>query len=127
MVMVPRNEIFLPDSARVRSIQYFPPDEETALIGIKGTILIGSLNAIKDRRIKEMWVYDSDKMHLDDLPDVTSPLIGLFITEKDLGGWITEEGRIAELEKGRGRGGGLERKIEKFDAEDDCDIEPYLN
>ncbi|CZR51156.1 uncharacterized protein PAC_01031 [Phialocephala subalpina] len=127
MVMVSKNEIFLPDSARVRSVQYFPPDEETPSIARKGTILIGSLNSIKDRRIKEMWVYDTDTAHLDELPDVTSPPIGLFVTEEDLGGWITEEGRIAELEKGRGRGGGLERKIEKFDAEDDCDIEPYLN
>ncbi|KAE8447852.1 hypothetical protein EG329_010081 [Mollisiaceae sp. DMI_Dod_QoI] len=126
VVTVPKNEIFLPDSARVREVQYFPPDDGTSQVGREGTILIGSLNYVKDRRIKEMLAYDEDTVHIDRLPNITSPPIGLFVTEEDLGGWITEEGRIAELEKGRGRNGGLERKIERFDADDDCDIEPYL-
>jgi hypothetical protein len=116
-ITVPKNDILLPDSTRVREIRYYPSSPE----GNLGTILIGSLNPSAHRRIKEMSVSD-DMQHSEELPDVTSPPIGLFIKEDDLGGWVGEEGREEELNGRRGKAGGLERKIERFDAEDDCKL-----
>lgn len=74
--------------------------------------------------MKEMLVYERDRGgHTEAIPDVTSPPIGLFVTEEELGGWISEEGREALLAGRRGRGG-LERKVERFDAKDDCTLLP---
>jgi hypothetical protein len=118
-VTVPKNENLLPDSTRVREVRYYPPTSE----GVPGAILIGSLNPTAHRRIKEMSS-SADKRHVEELPDVTSPPIGLFVTDDDLGGWISEEGREDELKGKNGRSGGLERNVEKFDAEDDCEFRP---
>lgn len=112
---VPRNNIYLPDSCRVREIQYYPPIPSSP--SQPGTVIIGSMNRIAQRHIEEMPVYRHTSSHPDPLPDITSPPIGVFISEEDLGGWISEEGRVIEVAK---RAGGLQRKIEKFDANDDC-------
>lgn len=114
-VAVPKNETLLPDSSRVREVRYYPPTSEEA----SGIILIGSLNPTSHRRIKELSDTEHEN-HDEGLPDVTSPPIGLFVKADDLGGWVSEEGREAELKGRHGRSGGLERRVEQFDAEDDC-------
>jgi hypothetical protein len=114
---MPKNEILLPDSSRVREIHYYPPLSE----GHPGAVLIGSLNPAAHRRIKEMTI-SAGGHGAEELPDVSSPPIGVFVTEEDLGGWVSGEGREQVLKGRHGRGGGLERKIERFDAEDDCEL-----
>ncbi|KAG9231383.1 hypothetical protein BJ875DRAFT_517370 [Amylocarpus encephaloides] len=124
LITVPQSNIYLPDSSRVREIYYYPPTS-TSLEG-PGTVMIGSLNPIAFRNIKEMKVYRETPMHSEPLPDVTSPPIGLFVKDEDLGGWKNEADRVAEVRRRAGRAGAFERKIEKFDANDDCDVELYL-
>lgn len=54
-----------------------------------------------------------------------TPPIGFYLDEeKDFGGWGIS---VAAVEiKNRYRDGHLTRKMEHFDAEDDCDIEHYI-
>ncbi|CAG8981390.1 hypothetical protein HYALB_00009602 [Hymenoscyphus albidus] len=118
---VPKNNIYLPDSCRVREMQYYPPPLSN--ISQPGSVMIGSLNTISQRHIQEMPVYRQTDSHTDPLPDLISPPIGMFVSEEDLGGWISEDGRVIEVSK---RAGGLQRKIENFDANDDCDVELFL-
>lgn len=120
-IAVPKNEILLPDSSRVREVRYYPPPSE----GLPGAVLIGSLNPAAHRHIKEIAIA-GDGHEGEELPDVTSPPIGVYVTENDLGGWVSEEGREQVLKGRHGRGGGLERKIERFDAEDDCKFHRIL-
>lgn len=115
LAKLPKNNIYLPDSCRVREMQYYPPPINSP--NQPGTVMVGSMNRIAQRHIQEMPVYRHTGSHSDPLPDVTSPAIGLFVSDEDLGGWISEEGRVVEVAK---RAGGLQRKIEKFDANDDC-------
>lgn len=68
-----------------------------------------------------MLIYEEDARHFDKLPDASAPPIGLYVTEADLGGWVSQEERLEDVKGRHGRGGGLERRVEKFDAEDDCE------
>lgn len=60
--------------------------------------------------------------------------MGAYISqEKDMGGWRDmRDGEFGKVEenangkKGRGGGGRLAGKFEKFDLIEDCDIVPYL-
>ena len=54
-----------------------------------------------------------------------SPPIGLYIKEDaDLGGWVLSDA-VVEMKR-NSADGQLKRKMEHFDAEDDCDFELYF-
>ena len=121
-VLVPRKIVLLPETARSRSVYYFPPKAGES----HGLVLIGS------------WACkpESDKVHEDDeasewdtvkgLGKTTSPPIGFYVHEEaDLGGWGPSNAE-AELRMDTDKGQ-LKPKMERFVPEDDCgDLETYF-
>ena len=124
-VSVPKLPILLPESARSRSVHYYPPRPNTTL----ALIIIGSWerkpdpDGDKERSGPEDAPDESDTIQ--GLPETVSPPIGFYVdVEKDLGGWgasNVEEVIAKSEDKGQ-----LKQKMEIFAAEDDCDIEPYF-
>lgn len=121
-VSVPRQPIFMPESARSREIRYFPPHVDDD----RGTIIIGSGS------VRPAWLPHSEatcencggekaKSALMEF----SPPTGLYVKEDaDLGGWSLSDA-VVEM-KSTSADGQLKRKIEHFDADDDCDFELYF-
>jgi hypothetical protein len=97
-VTVPKECIFLPRSARNRSVQFFPPDAE----GANSVIIIGPRYG-----------------------NYPAPSIGVYLKDQDLGGWVPLDDREGEgqLHTPMKR---LEGQLfEQFDEENDCDIIPF--
>ena len=122
-VSVPKLPILLPESARSRSVHYYPPQANTT----HALILIGSW-ASKPESDNEKSTPQNDREEYDTiqgLPETVSPPIGFYVdVEKDLGGWgasNAEEEIDKDVDKGQ-----LKQKMEIFAAEDDCDIEHYF-
>jgi hypothetical protein len=123
-VSVPKLPILLPESARSRSVHYYPPRADSS----HGLIVMGSwahkLDPSDDKKeITEDAADRYDPVH--GLPETVSPPIGFYVdVEKDLGGWgpsSAEEKIDRERDKGQ-----LKQKMEIFAAEDDCDLEHYF-
>jgi hypothetical protein len=95
-VMTPKETIFLPRSARDRSVQFLPPSTPSA----SSLLIIGPRYGVEPK-----------------------PPIGVYFTKKDLGGWIDvkqkEEERKRLAPKRR-----LNGLFEQFDTDKDCDIIP---
>ncbi|KAI5116473.1 hypothetical protein M0805_001636 [Coniferiporia weirii] len=111
-VLRPREIICLPNSAQEREVYFFPPadGDKTA------RIIIGSeVSAGGDTEFEETG---GVRLNL-------SPPIGCILHEKnDLGGWISSSDHSDSPKKeGVGR---LDRPLEKFNPEEDCDLEPFL-
>lgn len=124
-VSVPKLPVLLPESARSRSVHYYPPQPNTT----HALILIGSwacktdTDDDKDKTTSEDAPDENDTIQ--GLPETVSPPIGFYVdVEKDVGGWgasnVEEE---IDKEKDKGQ---LKQKMEIFAAEDDCDIEHYF-
>lgn len=97
VVLTPKHSIFLPRSARNRTVQFIPPDNSRKM----ATVVIGPRYGQK-----------------------SSPGIVLYLTDQDLGEWVSieeKEGDEARLYHERQRLGG---PSEAFDVEEDCDIIP---
>lgn len=97
-ITVPKECIFLPRSARNRSVQFFPRDEEEA----NSVVIIGPR-------------YGNHPL----------PSIGVYLKDRDLGGWVPVEDKDGEgqLHTPMKR---LEGQFfEQFDEEQDCDIIPF--
>ncbi|KAJ5174459.1 uncharacterized protein N7482_000336 [Penicillium canariense] len=96
-VLVPEESILLPRSARIRSVQFFPP----ATAGGNATVVIGP------RYGKH-----------------PAPSIGIYLQEKDLGAWVAADpamiGRRLCMPEDRWTG-----EFEDFDELQDCDIIPF--
>lgn len=124
-VSVPKFPILLPESARFRSVHYYPPQPNTTL----ALIIIGSW-ACKpdiDDDEKESKTEDAPKGNdtIQGLPETVSPPIGFYVdVEKDLGGWGPSNAE-EEIDKDKDKGQ-LKQKMEIFAGEDDCDIEHYF-
>ena len=111
--------VFLPQSAEIRNVHYFPPNKDAK--GDKAdqaTVIVGSRISVPNRG---GIVLKKSKE--------SSPPVGFYIQEKDqLGGWQKMGGpRVEEMQKINVMGGRLQGKFETFDRNEDCDIIPYLN
>ena len=114
-VCYPRNDIYLPRTAELRDVYYYPPQEHTkrGKEGI-GTIIIGSHSSIPAQR----------KL----VPrNAVKPPISVFVSEeKDLGGWVCKADAVNVEQRQNNAAGRLQSKFERFDLKEDCDIVPYL-
>lgn len=125
-VSVPKLPILLPESARSRSVHYYPPQPDTT----HALIIIGSWacksdsdDKITNRKSPDDALNENDTTQ--GLPETVSPPIGFYVdVEKDLGGWGASNAE-EEIDKDKDKGQ-LKQKMEIFAAEDDCDIEPYF-
>ena len=114
-VCYPRNDIYLPRTAQLRDVYYYPPQEHTkkGKEGI-GTIIIGSHSSIPAQRKLVP-------------PNAVKPPISVFVSEeKDLGGWVCKADAVNVEQRQNNAAGRLQSKFERFDLKEDCDIVPYL-
>lgn len=122
LVSVPRQPIFMPESARSREVRYFPPPAD----GDRGMIIIGSGS------VRRAWRPHSSDTCKDCGGEKAksaltkySPPTGLYVKEDaDLGGWSLSDA-VVEM-KSSSADGQLKRRMEHFDADDDCDFELYF-
>ena len=114
-VCYPRNDIYLPRTAELRDVYYYPPQEHTkkGKEGI-GTIIIGSHSSIPAQR------------NLVPPNAVKPPITVLVSEEKDLGGWVCKADAVNVQQRQNNAAGRLQSKFERFDLKEDCDIVPYL-
>ena len=124
-VSVPKFPILLPESARSRSVHYYPPQPNTT----HALILIGSWackpNTDDDKSTHKPDDAPNENDTIQGLPEMVSPPLGFYVdVEKDLGGWGVSNAE-EEIDKDKDKGQ-LKQKMEIFAAEDDCDIEHYF-
>ena len=110
LITTPSETIFLPRSARERSVHFFPPREpsteeqshsETPGTARNSTLIIGPRYGPKP-----------------------SPPIGVYLSEIDLGPWINIHDKEGE-ERMRPPKRRFTGAFEEFDEDDDCDIIPF--
>ena len=114
-VCYPRNDIYLPRTAELRDVYYYPPQEHTRK-GKEaiGTIIIGSHSSVPAQRKLVP-------------PKAVKPPIVVFVSEeKDLGGWVCKTDAVNVEQRQNNAAGRLQSKFERFDLKEDCDIVPYL-
>lgn len=122
-VTVPREIIYLPESARSRSVYFFPRKDSDS----HALIIIGSWESkYKDPENSGAVTAEDEWDCVRGLPDKVAPPIGFFVhKEKDLGGW-GESNAVAEISRETDKGQ-LKPKMERFVGEDDCgDLETYF-
>jgi len=120
VVTVPKQPIFLPRSSQHREVRYFHPTIEGP-----ATVLIGSQTKAHVTPQPNEKDTESDQDTAKRLPEALSPPIGFRIDEsKDLGGWGLSNA-VVKIKPGLGSGE-LKRKVESFNAQDDCDLEYYF-
>ncbi|KAK7047185.1 hypothetical protein VNI00_006851 [Paramarasmius palmivorus] len=124
-VLVPKKPIFLPDSASERRVHFFPGNSDS-----QARIIIGG----ETRQSAVYMSNQTEMLHVIDTPSrrdvkglegMLSPPVGCYVDEQtDLGGWVRSGDRLqVPDDMGIGK---LDRRREKFDYEDDCDLEPYI-
>ena len=110
LITTPSETIFLPRSARERSVHFFPPRESSADKesqsttpgnGRNSTLIIGPRYGSKP-----------------------SPPIGVYLSETDLGPWINIYDKEGE-ERMRPPKRRFTGAFEEFDEDDDCDLIPF--
>ncbi|KAJ4480945.1 hypothetical protein J3R30DRAFT_3287851 [Lentinula aciculospora] len=122
-VSVPQQAIILPSTATKRKVHYMPPTTSN----LKAKILIESEARVKgDFEVKTELQLGYQHHHgggvfgMEGAPVPISPPIGCFIDEeKDLGYWSPWKG-LVDVPGDFGIGH-LDRRLEKFDFDDDCD------
>ena len=115
LITTPRETIFLPRSARERSVHFYPcpetpsraslekPGERDKINKPNSTLIIGPRYGPK-----------------------ASPPIGVYLSEQDLGPWINIHDKEGE-ERMRPPKRRFTGPFEEFDEDDDCDIIPFDN
>ncbi|KAJ7349860.1 hypothetical protein DFH08DRAFT_742347 [Mycena albidolilacea] len=127
LVLMPRKPVFLPESAGRRKVYFFPPlGDRTAAMVVLGSETRGAatrLISVDDQLSggrRDVSMYEI-KYTL----GLRSPPLGCYLREEtDFGGW-TKCYDLSKLPEDLGIAQ-LDRRIEKFDPEDDCDLEPYV-
>ncbi|OAX38625.1 hypothetical protein K503DRAFT_866020 [Rhizopogon vinicolor AM-OR11-026] len=130
IVLMPRKPVFLPESAQNRQVYYFPskngPDghgESTA------RIVIGSetRKQIEEEQGGERGVeFSAIGCTFVGQQGEFSPPIGCYVNEEvDLGGW-GKSYDTTEIPVQLGIGS-LDHRLERFNPDDDCDLEPYIH
>ncbi|KAJ6623171.1 hypothetical protein B0H10DRAFT_825470 [Mycena sp. CBHHK59/15] len=128
-VLMPRKLIFLPETAEKREVYYFPPENEstTARVIISSETRGRPLRTTNiddqfSKRRKNMLYLAN---YVFGFQRCLSPPMGCYLNEStDLGGWCKSYDR-SKIPEDLGIGQ-LDRRLEKFDPEDDCDLEPYV-
>ncbi|KAL5043901.1 hypothetical protein BDW71DRAFT_209886 [Aspergillus fruticulosus] len=152
-VLVPRESVFLPATAKTREVRFFPSSPDSTLSDNESKcehegsmhVLIGS--QIRSSRVLlgegpstsnpdsahneeggfqvegTAWIPQSEAVR--GVEGSVSMPVGFYIpSEKDFGGWIRSDD-IVDVPADRGVGQ-LDSKVERFDVEEDCDLEPYI-
>ncbi|KAF7302928.1 hypothetical protein MKEN_01255200 [Mycena kentingensis (nom. inval.)] len=127
-VTVPRKPIFLPESATRRSVYYFPShgrdSQATVILGSESRAPDGAKTATVDDQLPGK--NDNTSMYsIKDTLGLRSSPMGCYLREtKDFGGWCRSQD-VSKLPEDLGIAQ-LDHRLEKFDPEDDCDLEPYI-
>lgn len=124
--------VFLPATAEARAVRFFPGGDG----GARSRVLIGSelLMPVRPRvRVVGEWGDDACGEGGDEEPKFegvqmlqgrASLPVGVFLGEEDLGRWVdSAQARPVVEDRGVGR---LDDKVERFDVDTDCDLEPYI-
>ncbi|OJD36549.1 nacht domain protein [Diplodia corticola] len=149
----PREPIFLPATAAKRSVRFFPGTTTAAAAAAAAArVLIGSETMAPARPLTRGITNgggSNDDEHVEEagaaaaaaassepkfegvqgLEGRASAPVGVYLTEGegeggDLGGWVASASGV-RLPENRGLGR-LDDKVERFDVDDDCDLEPYI-
>lgn len=107
--------VYLPRSAKVRSVHYFPPgSDKKGSKSDQATVILGSQMNMPSQG-------GTGEKH-----DI-SPPAGFYLNEESQLGWEVMEGSRAEQgQKLKASAGRLQGKFEHFDHNEDCDLVPYL-
>ena len=128
-VLVPQKTTFLPNTARRRPVHFYPQGS-----GLNARVIIESesktrneYSAATDTKFfglqsEEGNVCATTVVH--GLRGMLSPPIGCYLTENDIGNWAHSK-TVTEIPEDLGIGK-MDRKLEIFNPEDDCDLEPYI-
>lgn len=125
-VLMPKENVFLPRTACQREVYYFPPFKGCTV----ARVIVGSEGRVPDENTNEKG---EKKGEVQGAPNCVvwlegnlSPPTGCYLDEtEDLGGWLDAKDRLNIPEAlGIGR---LDRRLEKFDYDDDCDCEFSLS
>lgn len=124
MVLMPRKPVFLPESAQNRQVHYFPsksgPDGSGELTA---RIIVGSetRKQIEEERGAEHGVeFSTAGCTFVGQQGEISPPIGCYVNEEvDLGGW-GKSYDMTDIPVQLGIGS-LDRRLERFNPDDDCD------
>ncbi|CAK5262530.1 unnamed protein product [Mycena citricolor] len=135
-VLIPRKPIFLPDSAQRRRVSFFPPSDGSTT----AKIIVGSDSRGRAAQILQQLRNPTapddqipgkgDKKSSASLYSVKhlfkgiQPVGCLVDEEADLGGWRTCH-NCCDLPDDLGIAH-LDDRLERFDPNDDCDLEPYI-
>ena len=116
LITTPSETVFLPRSARERSIQFFPPREPVPDEKMSDGETPSSSSS-GGTRVSTLIIGPRYGRH-------PSPPIGVYLTATDLGPWINIHDKEGEerIRAPRRRFTGL---FEEFDEDDDCDIIPF--
>lgn len=122
LVSVPRESVMLPLSAMNRQVQYIPPiGPARRELGV-GLVFMGSQDGKTAVRLRS-----SDGGCCDGDPSLAmyqSAPMGFWVHEKrDLGGWVPCDS--VDTVRNGFRDGQLTRKMERFNVDDDCDVEAF--
>ncbi|KAF8587635.1 hypothetical protein K439DRAFT_1630517 [Ramaria rubella] len=126
-VQTPNKTVFLPSTAAQREVFYFPPTEgNTAALIIVGSEARGKGVDVNDKAFGGLQANLSPYIpqNVVGLNGHLSPPVGCYLEDEDIGGWGESEDRsLIPEDMGIGR---LDRRREKFDPDDDCDLELYI-
>ncbi|KAJ7266958.1 hypothetical protein B0H12DRAFT_1098958 [Mycena haematopus] len=127
-VLMPREPFFLPQSAWRRKVHFFPPDGDDmdAIIIIGSETRTGSTDvhsAAADDQLSGKQKDDS-MYSIKSTLGIRSPPVGCYLRDTDFGGW-SECLAPSNLPDDLGIGQ-FDQRLEKFDPDDDCDLEPYI-
>ncbi|KAF8521950.1 hypothetical protein BU17DRAFT_45376 [Hysterangium stoloniferum] len=127
--LVLQKTIFLPNTASRREVHYFPPRVGSTAV----QIIIGSETTTKEPLLKAadnrfFGFEDETALCATDnvigLKGILSPPIGCYFKPTDTGGWINAN-NLSEMPTDLGIGK-LDQRLERFNPDDDCDLEPYI-
>ncbi|KAG1749235.1 hypothetical protein EDB19DRAFT_1942102 [Suillus lakei] len=133
-VWTPRKPFFLPHSASNRAVYYFPPADKSDKEKLPARIVIGSdFAALKDiepnEAEEEYGVLLMKRVigHSFGRKGEFHPPVGCYVDEDTiLGGWVDSHAR-ANILQDRGVGHLDPRMpMERFNPDDDCDLEPFI-
>lgn len=120
---MPQKLVILPGTASRRKVHYFPPvsQDSEATIFIKSEARVrGDYNVTSDLDVEYKHNRGGGVFGMEGAPVPISPPVGCFVDEeKDLGGWGPWK-ELTEVPDDLGIGH-LDRRLEKFDFDDDCD------
>ncbi|KLO10243.1 hypothetical protein SCHPADRAFT_528732 [Schizopora paradoxa] len=127
-ILVPRNTVLLPDTAMSCDVHFVPSVGSTPARIILSSESSGpripSIDANADP-VSQLVNIALESMENDSAASrkILSSPIGCLLHEEDIGEWVKVDEIPVPTRQGAGK---LDRRKERFDPVDDCDVEPYL-